>query len=77
MGAPVAGVLKTRKGELDSNWCGCWIVNARCLETRVEIERSGSDESWEALKLGCRRVRDRTHHAMLSLFYIFCFFRFF
>ena len=41
----VTGVM-TRKGELDSNWCGCWIVNSRCLETKVEIEGSGSDDSW-------------------------------
>ena len=46
MGAPVAGVLKARKGELDSNWCCCWIVNDRCLETKVETEGSGSDDSW-------------------------------
>ena len=64
MGAPVTGVLKTRKGELDSNWCGCRIVNARCLETRVEIEGNGSDDSWEALELGCRKVQDRANHAM-------------
>ncbi len=46
MDAPVTGVLKTRKGEIDSNWCGYWTVNARCLETKVEIEGSGSDDSW-------------------------------
>jgi hypothetical protein len=45
MGVPVTGVLKTRKGELDSNWCGCRIVNVGCLETRIEIEGKGSDES--------------------------------
>jgi hypothetical protein len=63
-GAPVVVVLKTRKGELDSNWWVCWVVNARWLETRVEKERSGSDYSWETLKLGCRRVCDETHHVM-------------
>jgi hypothetical protein len=52
MGVPVTGVLKTRKGELDSNWCACRIVNVRCLETRIEIEGYGSDDSWETLGLG-------------------------
>jgi len=54
MDDPVSTVLKTRKGK-NSNWCGCRKVNARCLETRVEIEGNGSDDSWEALELGgCR-----------------------
>jgi hypothetical protein len=52
MGVPVTGVLKTRKGELDSNWCAYRIVNVRCLETRIEIEGYGSDDSWETLGLG-------------------------
>jgi hypothetical protein len=56
MSTPVAGVLKVRKGELDSNWCDCWIVNARCLETRVEIEGSGSDDSWIIRSLGLVNV---------------------
>jgi hypothetical protein len=45
MGVPVTGVLKTRKGVLDSNWYGCRIVNVRCLETRIEIEGKGSYDS--------------------------------
>ena len=65
MGAPVTGLLKMIKGELDSNWCGCRIVNARCLETRIEIEGNGSDDSWEALELGCRKVQDRANHASI------------
>ncbi len=55
MDAPGAGVLKTRKGE---------IVNARCLETSVEIEGNGSDDSLKSLELGCRKVQDRANHAM-------------
>ncbi len=73
MGAPVTGVLKTRKGKLDTNQLllsmnGCgylWrIVNDRCLETRFEIEGNGSDDSWESLELVCRKVQDRVNHAM-------------
>jgi hypothetical protein len=51
MGVPVTGVLKTRKGELHSNWCVCRIVNVRSLETRIEIEENGSDDSWESLEI--------------------------
>jgi hypothetical protein len=73
MGVPVTGVLKTRKGKLDAsqlllsmNGCGCpcRIVNVRCLETRIEIEGNGSDDSWEALELGCRKVQDRANHVI-------------
>ncbi len=40
LGAPVAGLLKTRKGELDSNWC-CRIVHARqrgCLRVVLHLD---------------------------------------
>jgi len=67
MGAPVTGVLKTRKVEFDSNWCGSRIVNARCLETRIEIEGNGSDDSWEVWELDCRKVQDRTNHVMHTM----------
>jgi hypothetical protein len=63
MDVPVVGVLKTRKGELDSNWCGFRIVNVRSLETRNEIEGNGSDDSCqEPLELTCRKVQDRVNH---------------
>ena len=39
--------------------CLCRIVNARCLETRIEVEGNGSVDSWGALELVCRRVQDR------------------
>ena len=70
---PVTGVLKTRKGKLDTrqlllsiNGCGCLcrIVNAGCLETRIEIEGNGSDDSWEPLELVCRKVNHRENHVM-------------
>ncbi len=56
--------LSARNPELDSNWCGCRIVNVRCLETRIEIEGKGSDDSCEVLELRGRKVEDRPNHVM-------------
>ncbi len=68
MGAPGTGVLKTRKGKLIESIvtlkCLCRIVNARFLETRIEVEGNGSVDSWGAFQLVCRRVHDRAIHVM-------------
>ena len=73
MGAPVTGVLKTRKGKLDTSQllllisgCGCLyrIIDGGRLETRIDIGGNGSVDSWETLELGCGKVQDRANHAM-------------
>jgi hypothetical protein len=33
-------------------------------ELKIEIEENGSDDSWEALELGSRKVQDRANHVM-------------
>ena len=43
-----------------------WIVNARCLQTRIEVEGNGSVDSWETLELVCRKVEDRVIHVMCT-----------
>ncbi len=40
------------------------IVNARCLETRIEVEGNGSVNSWGSLELVCRKVQGRVIRAM-------------
>ena len=44
--------------------CLCRIVNARCLEIRIEVEGNGSVDSWRALELVSRKVQDRAIRTM-------------
>ncbi len=41
-------------------------MNARCIETRIEVEGNGSVDSWETLELVCRKVEDRAIRAMCT-----------